>query len=132
MSIEIIGDRIPILFNQESFLLRANSYLINQALPGLHTLVCPAVKNVLHKGRPKGGLFIAYPDNIKSQVTDVSPNFWRLQAATIKLQHSTLLVINSYFPTDSMQQDANVDELVETLQYITNILSNNDFSSGEC
>ena len=64
----IIGDKIPILCNQENFLLKANTYKIYQALQGFHCFVNPAVKNSHDKGRPQGGLFIAVPDKLKSKV----------------------------------------------------------------
>ena len=73
----VTGDKIPILCNQENFLLRENTYKIKQAFPKLNIVIKPAFKKDLNHGRPSNGMFIAFPDNIKNQVTDVSPGFWR-------------------------------------------------------
>ena len=54
----IVGSKIPIICNQENFLLRSNSYKIFQAVPGFHFFIKPAVKDVLDRGRPKNGMFI--------------------------------------------------------------------------
>ena len=74
-------------------------------------------------------MFIAFPDTIKNLVTDVSPDFWRVQAAKFKFQSSSLLVINSYFPTDPQRDNANEAELLDTLNHIKNILSITEFDS---
>ena len=100
LSDTVTGDKVQILCNQENFILRENSYKIKQALPNFQVVVNPAIKKDLSQGRPSNGMFIAFPDNIKNQVTDVSPGHWRLQAVKIKLLTSSLLLINSYFPTD--------------------------------
>ena len=42
---------------------------------------------------------------------------------------STILLINSYFPTDPKTNNFNDAELCETLNIITNVLDNNNFSS---
>ena len=57
---QVIGDKIPILCNQENFILRGNFYKILQAMTGFHVIFNPAVKNSLDC--PKGGMFIAIPD----------------------------------------------------------------------
>ena len=95
----VTGDKTPILCNQENFVLRDNSYKLKNALPDFQLIINPAIKKDLSQGRPSNGMFIAFPNNIKNQVTE-SPGFWRLQAVQIKFQSSTLLLINSYFPTD--------------------------------
>ena len=79
-----VGNRIPILCNQENFILRGNSYKINQSLPGFYCLINPAVKETHDKGRAKNGMFIAVPNSMKSCIEDVSPGYWRLQAIIIK------------------------------------------------
>ena len=89
-------------------ILRDNSYKIKQALPEFQLVNNPAIKNNLNQGRPSNGIFIAFPSTIQNQVTDVSPGFWRLQAIKIKFMSSTLLLINSYFPTDPQR---NVDQI---------------------
>ena len=81
ISFEVVGDKIPIVCNQENFILRDNSYKITNALHDYQILINPAIKNTHDRGRPKNGMFIAFPDKIKHNVTDVSPGFWRIQAA---------------------------------------------------
>ena len=51
---------ISILCNQENVLLKANGYMIEQALHGYHIVFKPAEKEFLD-GRPKNGMFIAIP-----------------------------------------------------------------------
>ena len=97
----IVGNKIPVLCNQEHFVLRGNSYKLRQALPNSHLIINPAEKASHQKGRAKGGMFIAVPDTFKNNIQDVSPSFWRLQAALIKTQGSIILLINSYFPVDT-------------------------------
>ena len=45
-------------------------------------------------------MFIAIPDVIKQQVKDVSPAHWRFQAIILSTSRNSILLINSYFPTD--------------------------------
>ena len=92
---ETVGDKLPVICNQENFILRDNSYKLTSALPGFQVLSNPAVKNNHDRGRPKNGMFIAFPDEIKNNVTDVSPCFWRLQAVKVKFGSSKTLLINS-------------------------------------
>ena len=82
-SSSVVGNKIPILCNQENFILRANSYKINQALPSSSLIIKPADKSSHCTGRPRGGMFIAVPDFFKNNIQDVSPAHWRLQAALI-------------------------------------------------
>ena len=61
VSPEIVGDRIPILCNQENFILKSNSYKLYQSIPGFQFFVNPAlntasictlylVESILHVG----------------------------------------------------------------------------------
>ena len=129
MSRNTVGNRKPILCNQENFILRGNSYKINQSLPGFYCLINPAVKETHDKGRAKNGMFIAVPNSMKSCIEDVSPGYWRLQAIIIKNGNSRLLLINSYFPTDPLTIRFDDAELIETLEYLKKIFDDNDFSS---
>ena len=115
VSRDVVGSKIPILCNQENFMLRENSYKLSKALPGFQVLVNPAVKSDLGLGRPKNGMFIVFPNIIKGAVTDVSPGHWRLQAAIIKFKASRTLLINSYFPVDTRRPEADENELLEIL-----------------
>ena len=116
-----VGNKIPILCNQENFILRGNSYKINQSLPGFHFFINPAVKVTHDKGRAKNGMFIAIPNYFKNMVEDVSPGYWRLQAMIIKNGNNRLLVINSYFPTDPLTIRFDDAELIEILEHVKKI-----------
>ena len=74
-------------------------------------------------------LFIAFPVSIRHSAVDVSPGFWRVQAVKFKFQDSSIILINSYFPTDTRQADSNNVELEETLGHIRNIIADNEFDS---
>ena len=117
VSPEIVGEKIPILCNQENFILKANSYKLFQAIPGFQFFINPAIKPLQDRGRPSNGMFICVPESIKSCVTDVSPGHWRVQAVVIASEHSRTLLINSYFPFDKRDQLDNegLTELIETL-----------------
>ena len=75
VSKQTAGNRIPILCNQEHFILRGNSYKINQSLPGFYCIINPAIKETHDKGRAKNGMFIA--------------GYWRLQAMILKTKFKT-------------------------------------------
>ena len=66
-------------------------------------------------GRPRNGMFIAAPLEIKENVKDVSPNHWRIQAVVINTINSKILVINSYFPNDPKSNDFDTSDLLTTL-----------------
>jgi hypothetical protein len=85
-------------------------------------MVNPAVKNSHDKGWPKNGMYIAFPESLRNNVTDVSPDYWRLQAAIIKFVNSSTLLVNSYFPTDPRRPNADQSELLETLIYIREVI----------
>ena len=67
------GSSYSILCNQENFLLQGNSYKINQCLKDAHVIFKSAIKNSHDNGRPKNGMFIAVPLEMKEYVLDVSP-----------------------------------------------------------
>ena len=124
----ISGDKIPIVLNQENFLLRANRYKIQQCLPNSHIIFKPSVKEGQH-GRPKGGLFISVPDYFKECVKDVSPPHWRVQAILVTLENSVKLIFNLYFPTDQLTIDFNDEDLLETIAAINSVIEKNDFNN---
>ena len=100
VSSQCVGNKIPILCNQEKILLKANSYKLFQVCPEFQFFINPAVKDVQDRGRPSNGMFICVPNKIKSCVSDVSPGHWRVQAVLIESSSSKTLLINSYFPFD--------------------------------
>ena len=126
--VTIASNKIPIICTQETFILRSNSYKINKALPNFHIVFKAAKKDTFDKGRPKNGMFIALPSKYKEQVTDISPDYWRVQAVTINCGNARILLINSYFPVDSRNLDFNDNELLETIASILSVIDNNDFS----
>ena len=125
----LCGDKIPVICNQENFLLRGNSYKVQKALPNCHILFKSAKKENLDKGRPANGMFIALPMTYNSSILDVSPEHWRLQAAILKADKSDLLIINSYFPTDKALLRIDEAELEEIFAAIEEVIDNNKFSS---
>ena len=122
-----VGNKIPILCNQENFLLRDNSYKLVKALPGFHLVINQAIKSSLDSGRPRGGMFIAFPVSMKNDIHDVSPGFWRVQAIKIQFKSSTVLLINSYFPIDPRRATQDETELLETLSTIRDIIRKEEF-----
>lgn len=132
---QIIGENIPILCNQENFILKSNVYIIQQALPNFHLIINPTIKDTQDSGRPKNGMFIAVPDSIKSNVDDVSPGHWRIQAVTFSSENSKTLLINTYFPYDRRRQpnqpsdDESEEDLIETISIITNLITSTDCSA---
>ena len=100
MSNQFVGNKTPVLCNQENVIMRGNCYKIVKALEGYHVIIKPAVKDSHDKGRAKNGMFVAVPNSIKNQIIDVSPVFWRIQAVLLTCRSSKILIINSYFPVD--------------------------------
>ena len=130
VSDQVVGDKLPIICNQEHFILRGNFYKIPEAVSGFHFFFNPAVKANLDRGRPKGGMFIAIPDAIKSCVSDVSPGHWRVQAVVISSPSSKTLLLNTYLPCDSGRMAGdNVEEALEVIQVIRRIIDENKTDS---
>ena len=123
------GRTYPIICNQENFMLRANSYKIKNCLTGAHVMVKGAVKNSHDNGRPKNGMFIAVPAEIKESVRDISPDHWRVQAAIVHTTGNNILIVNTYFPTDPQVSDFDSSELLTTLSSIQDLLQRNDYNS---
>ena len=90
---------IPIICNQENFILKGNDYISRKALPEFHVIFKPATKEHL-EGRPKNGMFIALPVNLRNKVKDISPNSSRVQAMVLDTDSEKLMIINTYFPPD--------------------------------
>ena len=129
VSKSVIGNKEAFFCNQENFLLRSSSYKISRSFPNHHCIIKPAIKLNHDKGRARNGMFIAVPRSLKSCVHDISPSSWRLQAITISLASSTILLINSYFPTDPKTNNFDDDGLNETLEAIRSVLEKHNFDS---
>ena len=80
-------------------------------------------------GRPKNGMFIAVPNEIKELVVDVSPNHWRVQAITLQAPGNILLIMNSYFPNDPKTSEFDTSELLTTLSAINSVMEGNEFDN---
>ena len=65
----ISGDSLPVICNQENFLLKSNENFARKALPDHHIIFNPATKEN-PDGRPINGMFLAVPDSIKEKVRD--------------------------------------------------------------
>ena len=109
------SNRINIFSIQEHFLLRNNLYKLSNAFEDYAVIDKPAYKNFYsaNSGRPMGGLVTSMPKRCRKFVELVNCNSWRLQPFLLKLQKETIMVINTYFPTDS-KSDENPD-LVDVL-----------------
>ena len=112
-----------IICNQENFILKSNIHIIKNALPEHYILFKPALKESL-EGRPKNGMFIALPITMREKVKDVSPSSFRLQAAILDLDHHKLLLLNTYFPTDSAENEV---EAIVLCAEIKKIIEENEF-----
>ena len=113
---------IPILCNQENFTLKGNCYIIRKALPDCHIMIKPASKDCL-EGRPKNGMFVAIPAYLRSKAKYISPNCSRVQAILLHTDNETLMIINTYFPTDPRTARYQVDsELEDVLAAIENVI----------
>ena len=123
----IAGNKIPIICNQENFLLKANKLKIQQCLPDHHIYFNPATKEGLN-GRPRNGMFIAIPRYLKANVTDVSPSSSRLQAITLNTGCRKLLILNTYFPQDPKTDNFDTSDLLIALVSIKNIIKENEFT----
>ena len=121
LSTNMCGARIPILCVQEHFLLRGNSYIAQQALPNSHIFFKPAVKTDQVTGRPKNGMFIAVPAEIKERFSDISPSHWRVQAVRL----SNTVIINAYLPTDPGTVAFDDNDLLDTLNAIKTVIDDN-------
>ena len=123
------GRTLPILCNQENFVLRGNSYQIKKCLPNAHVIIKKAVKDCHDNGRPKNGMFIAVPCQLKEFVTDISPIHWRVQAMILHTNGNNIMIINTYFPTDPRVSEFDSSELFTTLSTIQELVNRNDYNS---
>ena len=112
---------IPILCNQENFILKGNDYISRKALPEFHVIFKPVTKE--HLGRPKNGIFIALPGNLRNKVKDISPNSSRVQAMVLDTDSEKLMIINTYFPQDPKTVTYELDsDMEEALAVIENMM----------
>ena len=118
------GSMIPILCNQENFVLKGNSHLIRKAMKNYHVYIKPAKKNNL-EGRPLNGMFIALSKFLRSKSKDISPLNDRIQAVLIQTNEGNVMIINVYFLSDPKTAAYNTDsELEDILIAINNLIHN--------
>ena len=113
---------------QEHFILENNLYRIN-CFQNYEVFSIPAVKNndVLHRGRPSGGLSIIYHQMLCKVATPLRvPNSSRVQGLKVNLSNSPLLIINSYFPNDPRTVDFDDSVLLQTLEDIKYLVNQVD------
>lgn len=118
---------LPIICNQENFVLKSNMYMIKQTLPNFHVVFKPAVKQNLNAGRPKNGMFVAYPDDVIDKVTDISPKNPRIQCLLFQLNTCAILFMNVYFPTDNRSNEVNY-ELHNVLLDMKNLILSENYN----
>ena len=106
-----------------------NSYKIKKCLPNAHLIIKEAIKSSHDNGRPKNGMFIAVPSQLREFVTDISPEHWRVQAIIIHTEGNNIMIINTYFPNDPKTEDFDSSELLTTLSSILDLTSRNDYNS---
>ena len=124
--LSISGDSLPVICNQENFLLKANGFIIEKYLPDHHIFFKPATKNDLN-GRPKYGMFVAVPICLKESVQDVSPLSSRIQGIFIETQNDKIMLLNTYFPTDPRCNDFDETDHLLTLFGVKEVIDNHDF-----
>ena len=71
-------------------------------------------------------MFVAIPEKFKNIMKDVSPGYWRLQAFITTCNETRLLLFNSYLSVDTQSVNYDETELLETLNYVKNIIQEND------
>ena len=122
-------NQLPIFCIQEHFLLRNNLYKINQHFKRSSVLSVPAYKdfNIQDKGRPRGGLAIIVPKEIRKYVKIIKCDSWRIQPVMLEMNDVRYLIINTYFPTDSRGGNDECQELEGCLNQIKSIINMNQF-----
>ena len=101
---------------------------MKQCLPNARVIFKEAIKDSF-EGRPKNGMFVAIPLEIKELVIDVSPTHWRVQAIILSTPNNKVLIINSYFPTDCRGNEFDTTDLFSTLSAINSVLVENEYDS---
>ena len=84
-------------------------------------IIKPAEKNGEDSGRPKNVMFVSIPSAFKNMLKDVSSPHYRVQAVLIKTE-SNIVILNTYFPTDSHNFHSDDPELKEVLKVIRSVI----------
>ena len=114
---------------QEHMHLKANLYKIGKEFPDFDSFLLPATKknNVVHAGRPSGGLGIFWRKSFSNNVKIVKhPDSHRVQAVIL---FNKFVLINTYFPTDPTVMNFDDIDLLKCLQDVNWFL--NEFSNHQ-
>ena len=115
---------IPVLCNQENFILEGNRHVIQNALQGFHAFIKPATKEHVD-GRPAIGMFIAILKELRNKAKDVTPRSNRIQAIILETNEGDLMIINVYFPADPKTRTYQLEpDLEDMLASITTLIDN--------
>ena len=115
-----------VLCGQEHFQLKNCKYRIANSIDdSFDSFFKPAVKSdlILTKGRPKGGLFIAWRKSQVKKATRIVCKSFRLQAVILEYSDCRLLIINTYFPCDNQKLILSESEAVERQNLLADIMS---------
>ena len=78
------------------------------------------------EGRPKKGMFIALPSNLKGNVEDVSPSNSRIQAILLETESKNIMIVNAYFLKDPKTIEYHINaDLEDILAVIENLVDSN-------
>ena len=129
--IDLCGTNLPIFCVQEHFLLRNNIYKLSKFFTNSAVLAKPAYKNfqIQNSGRPSGGLATIIPKYLRKNIKVIECDSWRLQPFVMTIKKHKYLVINSYFPTDSRNINAECQDLQTVLSKIKVIMENTEFDT---
>ena len=117
----LISHSIGICAIQEHFLLKNNLYRLSCICDNYGIFGIPAFKNnnIIHGGRPSGGLAILYDKRLSQFISHiVVPNSYRVQAIELKIVGESYTFINCYFPTDPRANNFDETVLINTLEDI--------------
>ena len=124
-----------VICGQEHFQLKNNKFRISNAFnTDFDFYFKPASKSnsILGRGRPRGGLFIAWKKIQVKKATRLSCDNFRLQAVILEYDNCKLLLINSYFPCDSQKLALSDSESSELHALLNNISSIKQQHSHKC
>ena len=131
---ELIGDKgenASIVCIQEHFQLKKNLRKITNNFTNMSVIGKGAHKDVdqIDNARPKGGLAVLVPKNLRSECKSLVCISWRIQAVTMVINNSLVLLLNVYLPWDRQANGISDDnkELIETLIEVESIMNNNKY-----
>ena len=110
--------------SQEHFQLKNCKFRITNSFSDNFELYFkPAIKanSALGRGRPKGGLFIAWKKTHVRKAKRLECNNFRIQAIILEYESCKLLIINTYFPCDSQKLVLSVEESTELQKLLADI-----------